>query len=78
MYKGGWKENKKSGKGVFIWPDGKRYDGSYENDKKNGFGVLSWYCFIVLLSGLMGGFMKVSGRMRNNMVQGSISTLTVL
>ena len=30
------------GKGIYYWPDGRRYDGDYENDKKHGFGAYYW------------------------------------
>ena len=31
-----------SGKGLFIWNDGSRYQGEYQNDEKNGKGKLIW------------------------------------
>ena len=30
------------GKGVFLWPDGRKYEGNYENDLKSGFGIYCW------------------------------------
>jgi hypothetical protein len=30
------------GRGVFIWPDGRRYEGEYLEDKKAGFGTFYW------------------------------------
>jgi hypothetical protein len=30
------------GKGVFAWPDGRRYEGEYIDDKKQGFGIFFW------------------------------------
>lgn len=30
------------GKGLFTWPDGRKYEGEYKNDKKCGFGVFYW------------------------------------
>jgi len=30
------------GKGLFTWPDGRKYEGEYKNDKKHGFGVFYW------------------------------------
>jgi hypothetical protein len=30
------------GKGVFTWPDGRKYEGDYLDDKKEGFGVFYW------------------------------------
>ena len=34
--------NKMEGRGVFTWPDGKRYEGEYKNDKKSGYGKFFW------------------------------------
>ena len=34
--------NKLEGKGIFIWPDGRKYDGEYKDDKKDGYGVFEW------------------------------------
>lgn len=30
------------GKGIYTWPNGKRYVGDYVNDKKEGKGVFTW------------------------------------
>ena len=30
------------GKGVFTWPDGRRYEGEYKDDKKEGYGEFEW------------------------------------
>ena len=30
------------GKGIFKWPDGRRYEGSYIDDKKEGQGMFEW------------------------------------
>ena len=30
------------GKGIFTWPDGRRYEGDYLVDKKHGYGVFEW------------------------------------
>jgi len=40
IYIGQWKNGKKHGKGVQIWPDGSRYDGFFENGLANGRGRL--------------------------------------
>jgi len=37
------------GKGVFNWPDGKKYDGEYLQDKKHGYGIFSWYIISFLI-----------------------------
>lgn len=28
-----------NGKGMFVWPDGRRFRGQYKKDKKEGYGV---------------------------------------
>jgi hypothetical protein len=30
------------GKGVFTWPDGRKYEGDYKCDKKEGVGIFFW------------------------------------
>jgi L1 cell adhesion molecule like protein len=30
------------GRGVFTWPDGRKYEGEYVEDKKEGKGVFYW------------------------------------
>lgn len=30
------------GKGVFTWPDGRKYEGDFYKDKKHGIGVLTY------------------------------------
>ena len=30
------------GKGLFTWPDGRKYEGDYLNDKKHGFGIFTF------------------------------------
>jgi len=30
------------GKGIFKWPDGRRYEGDYRDDKKEGKGIFYW------------------------------------
>ncbi len=30
------------GQGVFIWPDGRKYNGEYKQDKKEGYGIFEW------------------------------------
>ena len=37
-----WKNNKMNGKGIFSWPDGRRYEGDYKDDKKDGYGEFEW------------------------------------
>ena len=30
------------GKGIFTWPDGRKYEGDYKDDKKEGYGIFEW------------------------------------
>ena len=30
------------GKGIYNWPDGRKYDGQFVNDKREGFGLFTW------------------------------------
>ena len=30
------------GRGVFEWPDGRKYEGEYIDDKKEGEGIFYW------------------------------------
>ena len=30
------------GKGIFTWPDGRKYEGEFINDKKEGYGTFYW------------------------------------
>ena len=30
------------GNGIFIWPDGRKYEGDYKEDKEDGYGILEW------------------------------------
>lgn len=31
-----------NGKGIFYWPDNRKYDGEYKNDKREGYGTFYW------------------------------------
>jgi len=43
IYKGDWdKERKKHGKGIYTFPDGRKYDGEFQNDKMTGKCTLTW------------------------------------
>jgi hypothetical protein len=35
-----YKEDKKSGYGIFYWPDGRKYEGSWFNGKQSGYGIM--------------------------------------
>ena len=30
------------GNGIFIWPDGRKYEGDYKEDKEEWYGILEW------------------------------------
>lgn len=30
------------GKGIMIWPDGRKYEGDFFKDNKHGFGIMEW------------------------------------
>ena len=38
VYLGKWKDGKRHGPGLQIWPDGVRYDGYWKNNKAKGKG----------------------------------------
>jgi len=38
-YKGEFKLDKRTGKGVLSWPDGEKYDGFFQDDRLEGTGV---------------------------------------
>ena len=38
---GEYKNDKKEGHGVFVWPDGRKYDGQWLNGKQHGIGTYS-------------------------------------
>ncbi|XP_048588596.1 ankyrin repeat and MYND domain-containing protein 1-like [Nematostella vectensis] len=42
VYHGGLQGNKKTGKGVFKWPNGACYDGEYTDNKRHGKGKQYW------------------------------------
>ncbi len=41
-YKGGWKDNRRHGYGVWLRPDGMKYEGEWEKDKPSGQGTLTY------------------------------------
>lgn len=55
------------GKGIFSWPDGKKYIGQYLEDKKAGYGELTWLLIFYYNLGQMEKYIKGFGRMGNNM-----------
>ena len=38
-YKGGFKDDKREGQGVYVWANGDRYEGTFNDDEANGRGV---------------------------------------
>jgi hypothetical protein len=38
-YNGEWSDNKRNGRGVFIFANGNKYDGEWRDDKKHGRGI---------------------------------------
>ena len=38
VYKGQWKDEKRCGYGVQVWPDGAKYEGYWKDDKAHGKG----------------------------------------
>ena len=31
-----------NGKGILIWPDGKKFQGEFKDDLREGFGRIEW------------------------------------
>ncbi len=85
-YEGEWNDNNMHGRGKYTWSDGRVYEGYYQNDKKHVFFniILLKINNIIkiikrdqeLISGLMGKYTKVCGKMVNKMVKGHINYLT--
>ena len=49
IYNGQVIDNNKFGKGVFVWPNGDRYEGSYEFNYRHGYGMFTQTtCFFCL------------------------------
>jgi hypothetical protein len=42
FYKGAFKDEKKSGKGKFVFKDGSKYEGDFKNNVFHGFGVYTF------------------------------------
>ena len=40
--KGHWLDDKKSGQGIVIWPDGEKYVGGFRDGKMDGKGVYTY------------------------------------
>jgi len=41
-YEGEYKNDKKDGKGYFVWPTGNFYKGDYKDDEREGQGEMKW------------------------------------
>jgi hypothetical protein len=39
---GEFKEDSITGKGIYVWKDGRRYEGEFVDGKRTGGGVLTW------------------------------------
>jgi hypothetical protein len=39
-YEGEWKDNSRSGQGVYTWADGARYEGEYKHHDRSGRGMM--------------------------------------
>ncbi|CAF3322959.1 unnamed protein product [Rotaria socialis] len=65
QYKGEWKNDKKHGKGIYIWKStGDFYEGDFANDMRTGFGTLT-------VKTVDGKFQrKYAGGWKNNMKHG--------
>lgn len=37
-YEGEYMNDKKNGKGIYIWKNGSKYEGNFENDYRHGYG----------------------------------------
>jgi hypothetical protein len=42
-YVGDWKDDAKSGEGVYTYEDTGKYEGGFKNDIKTGFGITLGY-----------------------------------
>ncbi|OMJ71859.1 hypothetical protein SteCoe_29831 [Stentor coeruleus] len=42
FYQGEWRNNKKHGKGVYKWADGRVYSGNWKKDLYDGYGKMIW------------------------------------
>ena len=43
VYDGGWRADKRHGKGTFYYKNGNTYIGNWSNDRKNGFGQMEFW-----------------------------------
>lgn len=41
-YFGDWKQGVKSGKGIFEYINGTKFEGEFFDDKANGFGIMQY------------------------------------
>ena len=41
-YEGDFRDDKRTGRGIFTWPDGDHYDGDFIDGKRHGRGIFTW------------------------------------
>lgn len=41
-YEGQYMNDKKNGKGTYLWKNGSKYIGNFENDYRHGYGQMYW------------------------------------
>ena len=41
-YEGEYMNDKKNGKGIYIWKNGSKYEGNFQNDYRHGYGQMRW------------------------------------
>jgi len=42
IYEGNYKDDQKSGYGVFRWPSGSWFEGHFKQDYRHGYGIMHW------------------------------------
>ena len=42
VYEGDWKDDLRTGKGIYTWPDGAKYEGDFKDDLLSGKGIHTW------------------------------------
>jgi hypothetical protein len=42
MFIGEWQDNKITGRGMYTWPDGRKYEGEWLNNNMHGKGKYTW------------------------------------
>lgn len=52
VYSGQWKDNKRDGKGTYVWASGSKYEGEFQHDRMTGVGRTTWVNGSVSTSGM--------------------------